>query len=89
MDETTAVDLAREALLLAVKLALPALLAGVLVGLLVSILQAATQVQEQSLSFVPRLLAVGVTLLLLAGWMMTTLVEYARVLYGDMGGRLS
>ncbi len=86
MDDAMAVDLARGALLLAVKLALPALGAAVIVGLIVSILQAATQVQEQSLSFVPRLVAVCVTLFLLMGWMLSTLVDYARGLYGDMGG---
>jgi flagellar biosynthetic protein FliQ len=86
MDAHLAVDLGREALLLASKLALPALAAAVVVGLVIAILQAATQVHEQTISFVPRLLAVVATLFVLLPWMLGTLVEYTRALITDMPG---
>lgn len=87
MDEMqVAVDLGREALLLAVKLALPAMLAALLVGLAVSVLQSATQVQEQTLSFVPRLVAAVVALFVLIPWMLASLADYARAVIADMGG---
>jgi len=84
-----AVELGRGALLLAMKLALPAMAAALVVGLVVAILQAATQVQEQTVAIVPRLLAAAVALLLLLPWMMAALADYARTLIGDMAGWMS
>ena len=63
------VQVAQEALLLALVLSLPVLAAALLVGLLVSFLQAVTQIQDTALSFVPKLLAVAVALAVSAGWM--------------------
>jgi flagellar biosynthetic protein FliQ len=83
-DMQAAVDLGRDALWLAVKLALPVLAVGLLVGLAVSIVQAATQVQEQSVSFVPKMLAMAVTVILLLPWAAGSMVEYARQVIGGM-----
>lgn len=80
-----AVDLGRSALLLATKLSLPLLLVGLVVGLAISILQAATQVQEQTLSFVPKILAVVATLFLLLPWFLAELIEYTEDLFIHMG----
>jgi type III secretion HrpO family protein len=63
------VQVAQEALLLALVLSLPVLAAALLVGLVVSFLQAVTQIQDTALSFVPKLLAVAVALAVSAGWM--------------------
>ncbi len=63
------VQVAQEALLLALVLSLPVLAAALFVGLLVSFLQAVTQIQDTALSFVPKLLAVAVALAVSAGWM--------------------
>jgi flagellar biosynthetic protein FliQ len=79
-------DLAREALWIAVKIALPVLAVGLAVGLIISVLQAATQVQESSLSFLPKLLAIVLTLALLLPWMLSVLVEYARRLMTEFPG---
>ena len=54
----TAVDMGREAMLVTLKLSMPLLMVGLVVGLVISVLQAATQVQEQTLSFIPKILAV-------------------------------
>lgn len=81
-----ATDVAREALWIAVKISLPVLAIGLAVGLVVSILQAATQVQESSLTFLPKMLAIVLTLALLMPWMLSVLVEYARRLIVDLPG---
>ena len=61
----------------AIKLAAPLIGITTLVGLLVSILQTVTQIQESSLTFVPKLIAAAAVLLVMGGWMMTVLAEYA------------
>jgi len=81
-----AADVAREALWIAIKISLPVLAVGLAVGLIVSILQAATQVQEGSLTFVPKLFAIVLTLALLLPWMLSVLVEYARRVITDLPG---
>ena len=72
------IDAGREALGVALKLSVPLLAVGLLVGLSVSILQAVTQIQEQTLSFIPKILAVVGMLLVLMPWMLTVIVEYTR-----------
>jgi flagellar biosynthetic protein FliQ len=68
----------------AIKLAAPLIGITTLVGLLVSILQTVTQIQESSLTFVPKLVAAAVVLLVLGGWMMSVLAEYAIRLIGNI-----
>jgi flagellar biosynthetic protein FliQ len=67
---------------LAMKVALfmagPLLLVTLAVGLLISIFQAATQINEMTLSFIPKLLAVGITVVLLGPWLISTMVDYMR-----------
>lgn len=81
-----AVDLTRAALIVAIKVSLPLLLAGLVVGVIVSVLQAATSVQEQTLSFIPKILAVAVTAYILMQWMMTVVIEYTREIIAKMPG---
>lgn len=73
-------DLARDALWLVLLLAGPLLVAGLLVALALSLFQAATQILEPTLSFVPKLLVIALLLALLGGWMGGQLVEFARML---------
>lgn len=80
-----AVDLGREALLLAAKLSLPVLLAGLVVGAVISVLQAATQVQEQTLNQVPKMFAIAAVLFVAMPWLLATLVEYTQELVKGMG----
>jgi flagellar biosynthetic protein FliQ len=79
-----AVDLTRAAFVVAVKVSLPLLLAGLVVGVLVSVLQAATSIQEQTLSFIPKILAVVITAYILMQWMMTVILEYTRQVFEQM-----
>jgi len=72
------VDRGREALWITLELSLPLLAVGLLVGLAVSLLQAVTQIQEQTLSFIPKILAVGATLFVLLPWLLTVVIEYTR-----------
>ncbi len=73
-----AVDMTRRALLLSLELSLPILLVGMIVGFLISVVQALTQIQEQTLSFIPKVLAVAATLLLTLPWVLNALVDYMR-----------
>jgi len=84
-DLSLAVDLGREALLVAIKISFPILLAGLLVGLVISVLQAATQVQDQTLSFVPKMFAIVAMIFILMPWLITVLVEYTQDLALQMG----
>ncbi len=79
-------DLARDAMLVTALLAAPLLLVALAVGLLVSIFQTVTQIQEQTLSFVPKLVAVGATFLVGLPWMLQLLVEYTARLFRAMPG---
>ncbi|MBI4584278.1 MAG: flagellar biosynthesis protein FliQ [Planctomycetes bacterium] len=79
-----AVDLARRALVLSMELSLPMLLIGLIVGVLVSLLQALTQIQEQTLSFIPKLVAVTAAMFALLPWMLTVITEYTREVFVQM-----
>ncbi len=81
MTQVFVIDLAARTLQTALLLAAPPLLAGMLIGVLVSIFQAATQMQEQTLIFVPKILAVVVVLILFAPWMLQSLVAFAAQLF--------
>ena len=81
MGQDTVISLATQAMTLAVKIAGPILLAGLVIGLLVSIFQAVTSIQEQSLSFIPKIIGVAVIIVVLGPWMLDQLVSYAQNLY--------
>lgn len=71
-----AVDIGRAALVLAFKISLPLLLTALVVGLAISIVQAVTQLQEQTLSFIPKIVATMAVLFLLMPWIIVVLMEY-------------
>ena len=81
MDQDTVVNLATQAMTLALKVAGPILLVGLVIGLVVSIFQAVTQIQEQSLSFIPKIVGVAVLIVVLGPWMLGQIVSYAQNLY--------
>lgn len=81
MDQDTVVNLATQAMMLSLKVAGPILLLGLVIGLLVSIFQAVTSIQEQSLSFIPKIVGVAVLIVVLGPWMLDRLVGYAQNLY--------
>jgi flagellar biosynthetic protein FliQ len=78
MDSATVVDLARQALWMTMLISAPLLGVGLIVGLLVGIFQAATSINEQTLSFIPKVLAVGLTMAIAGGWMINTMVDYTK-----------
>lgn len=75
------VDVMREGIGVALKLGAPLLLLSMLVGILVAIFQAVTQIHEQSLSFILKLVVVVAVLLLGGGWMLEVLVDYTKYLF--------
>ncbi|MBN8644902.1 MAG: flagellar biosynthetic protein FliQ [Planctomycetes bacterium] len=75
-DEST-LDLVRASLVITLKIAGPILLAGVLIGLVISVVQAVTQVQEQTLTLVPKIFAMIIVALVLLPWIVMRLVEFA------------
>ena len=81
MNEGTVTQLAVQAMTVALKVSGPFLVAGLVVGLLVSIFQAATQIQEVTLTFVPKMIAVGVVVIVAGPWMLDQLVVYTAELY--------
>lgn len=81
MSSGHAIDLVREALMLMLSLSFPILLAALVIGLVVSILQAVTQIQEQTLSFVPKILGMGLTAVLVFPWMAKKIVDFAVAMF--------
>lgn len=77
------------AMKVALSLAGPLLLVALTVGLFISIFQAATQINEMTLSFIPKLLALGATVVLLGPWLISTMVDYMRNLFSTIPGLVS
>ncbi len=84
MTEDLVLTIFQEAVMLAFKLALPVLLVAMIVGLIIAILQAATQVHEQTLSFAPKAVAVGLTLFFLAPWMTSECIDFVNFIFEKM-----
>ncbi len=81
MNQDTVVNLASQAMSLALKIGGPLLLVGLVIGLLVSVFQAVTQIQEQSLTLIPKIAGIAVVVVLLGPWMLGQLVAYTTALY--------
>lgn len=88
MGPEQVLDVGRDALWLAVLLAAPLLLSALAIGLLIGIFQAATQIQEMTLSFIPKLIALVAALFIAGPWMLQVAITFARRLYGDIPGLL-
>ncbi len=84
MVEETVIRVGREALLLTLVLSLPPIGLSMVVGLIISIFQAATQIQEQTLTFVPKMIAVFGLLAALGFWMVAQLVRFTGVLWSTL-----
>ncbi len=76
-------EIANQALMLILRVSMPVLLVSLCVGLLVSIFQTVTSIQEQTLTFVPKIIAIFVALILLAPWMMKSMVEFMVQLWSN------
>lgn len=73
----------QEALFLIIKVAAPVLIVSLAVGLLISIFQTVTSIQEQTLTFVPKILSIFLAILVLGHWMLNSMIEYMVRLWGD------
>ena len=73
-------EMTNNALYVIIKVSLPVLLVSLIVGLIISIFQTVTSIQEQTLTFVPKIIAIFLALILLGSWMMNTMVEYSTAL---------
>jgi len=81
MSQGEVLELGRQAMLVGLQVVMPVLITALVVGLIVSVFQAVTQIQEMTLQFVPKMLAVGLVTLVAGGWMLTQMVEFmGRVL---------
>lgn len=81
MDQGLVLALARQGMEVALMVALPILAVGLFVGILVSVFQAATQIQEMTLTFVPKMIGVGVVIALLGSWMLNQLVNFTQLCF--------
>ncbi len=81
MTVDAVVDIANNALYLIIKVSLPILLVSLIIGLIISIFQTVTSIQEQTLTFVPKIIGVFLGLMLLGGWMMQNMVEFTNELW--------
>jgi flagellar biosynthesis protein FliQ len=84
MNQDVVVSLTMDAITVAMKIAVPMLMAGLVVGLVVSVFQAVTQIQEQTLSFIPKIIGLAVVLVVAGPWMMGQLIVWTQELYGQI-----
>jgi len=84
MDTSQAIDLLRQAVMQILVIGAPVLAVGLVVGLTVSLLQAATQVQEYTLSFVPKIVAMLLAMVIFGPWMLERLVEFGTRMFGTL-----
>jgi len=89
MNSETVMSTTYLAMKVALIMAGPILLVTLAVGLFISIFQAATQINEMTLSFIPKLLAVGAALVLLGPWLISTMVDYMTLLFSQIPGMVS
>lgn len=86
MTPTAVIEIGRSALELTLLISAPLFIAALVTGLVISIFQAATQINESTLSFVPKLIAIFITLIFAGPWMITMMTDYMRRLYESIPG---
>ncbi len=84
MTQDEVMEIMQAVLMVTFKLALPVLLVAMIVGLIIAILQAATQVHEQTLSFAPKAIAIGLVLFFLAPWMTNEVIDFIKFVFEEM-----
>ena len=84
MSDADVTQIAAETMMLAAKISAPILLTALLVGFLISLFQAATQIQEPTLSFVPKMIAVAIALLITGNWVLSELVSFTQTLFDQL-----
>jgi flagellar biosynthetic protein FliQ len=89
MTPESVVAMARTAMEVTLMVSAPLLLVGLIIGLVVSIFQAATSINEQTLSFIPKLVGIFITLVLAGPWMLTIMTDYMRSIFTGILGMVS
>ena len=84
MTPETVITIGQQAIEMTLMMSAPLLLSALVIGLVVSIFQAATQINEMTLSFIPKLLGIFVMLILAGPWMVNTMVDYIQRLFGNI-----
>ncbi len=84
MSESMVISIVSEALWTILKVAGPMLLFGLVVGVIISVFQAVTSIQEQTLAFVPKIVAIFVAMIFFGPWMLSTLVDFTTNLFTDL-----
>lgn len=83
MDPSQVITIARQTIWVIVKTSVPLLLVSMVVGLIISLFQTLTSIQEQTLTFVPKLIAIMIALMLLGNWILTNIVAFMQSLWGS------
>jgi flagellar biosynthesis protein FliQ len=89
MTPEMAIEIFRSAVWITLTLLAPILITAIVVGLIVSVIQTVTSIQEQTLTFAPKMIAVGIVLVVGAGWMIRTIVEYTTWLFQKIPSMVS
>lgn len=89
MTPDTAIDLVREAIVTSLILSAPVLIVGLVLGLLIGLLQALTQIQDQTVAFVPKLVAMVAALTLCLPWLLQKMMEYSEALFTNIPRTIS
>ena len=82
MNEASVLEIGRNGIWVVLQLAAPIMIAGLLIGLLIALFQALTTIQEMTLTFVPKIIVIFISLVVLMPFMMTTLIEFTQGLFG-------
>ena len=85
MDAERVVTVARQTIWVIVKTSVPLLLVSMIVGLIISLFQTLTSIQEQTLTFVPKLLAIMIALMIMGNWLLNEIVSFMQMLWGSFG----
>ncbi|MEG0035988.1 MAG: flagellar biosynthesis protein FliQ [Oscillospiraceae bacterium] len=86
MTQGDALSIFKDAIWLILKLSAPMLIISIVLGLVIAIFQAATQIHEQTLTFVPKIIAIAVILIVMGSWMLTSMSDFFRMLMDLMSG---
>lgn len=84
MDAGQVVTVARQTIWVIVKTSVPLLLVSMIVGLIISLFQTLTSIQEQTLTFVPKLLAIMIALMIMGNWLLNEIVSFMQMLWGSL-----
>ena len=83
MDIGDVITISRQTIWIIIKAAVPILLVSMILGLIISLFQTLTSIQEQTLTFVPKLIAIMIALMLMGSWMLNEIVSYMNILWGN------